>query len=32
MLICGRQVIAIMKKMNCTWDKAVEIYKQSIMN
>ena len=28
MLICGREVILIMKEHGCTWDLAVELYKQ----
>ena len=32
MLICGREVILIMKEHGCTWDLAVEIYKKRFDN
>jgi len=26
MLICGREILSIMKERDCTWEEAVEIY------
>ena len=28
MLICGREILSIMKERDCTWDLAVELYKK----
>ena len=30
MLICGVRVLNLMKEHGCSWDEAIEIYKQNI--
>lgn len=32
MLICGREILSIMKERDCTWEEAVEIYKKRFDN